>query len=231
MASEAPTRSRRERPSKPALSRQWIIQATVDIVRREGPDKATMRRVAQELDTGPASLYVYIANTAELHAAVLDELLGTLEVSTGGDWAARTHRLLADYRTLLFSYQGLARSALIIRPSGTNATILYDNLLGLLLEGGMESSRASWAVDLLLLYVIANAAEHASPERIGTELAKRSDSERERITHSILDADPAVTPHVSRHAEQILAGTPAQRWDWAINALLAGFAATPVPPT
>ncbi|MCW4457702.1 TetR/AcrR family transcriptional regulator [Microbacterium sp. MPKO10] len=229
MASEAPTRSRRERPSKPALSRQWIIQVTVDIVRREGLDKATMRRVAQELDTGPASLYVYIANTAELHAAVLDDLLGTLAVSTHGDWAERTHQLLADYRTLLFSYQGLARSALIIRPSGRNATILYDNLLGLLLEGGMESSRAAWAVDLLLLYVIANAAEHASPERTGAEPEKRPDSERERITRSIIDADPTLTPHVAGHADQILAGTPTQRWDWAINALLAGFAVTPVP--
>lgn len=229
MAAEVPTRSRRERPSKPALSRQWIIQTTVDIVRREGLDKATMRRVAQELDTGPASLYVYIANTAELHAAVLDELLGTLTLSTDGDWAARTHQLLADYRTLLFSYQGLARSALIIRPSGTNATILYDNLLGLLIEGGTEPARAAWAVDVLLLYVIANAAEHASAEHVGTEPAPRSDSDRERITHSIRDADPELTPHVSRHAEQILSGTPTQRWDWAITALLAGTVATPVP--
>ena len=41
----------------------------------------TMRRLADELDTGAASLYVYVRNTAELHAAVLDELLGSVELS------------------------------------------------------------------------------------------------------------------------------------------------------
>jgi len=52
-----------------------------------------MRRVAQALDTGPASLYVYVANTAALHAAVLDELIGSLQVGTSTamtGWSARS---------------------------------------------------------------------------------------------------------------------------------------------
>ena len=79
--------SRRERPAKPALSRRWIVDTAVRIMRAEGLDKVTMRRLAQELDTGPASLYVYVANTAELHAAVLDDLLGQVDLSgaEGGD--------------------------------------------------------------------------------------------------------------------------------------------------
>jgi hypothetical protein len=32
-----------------------------------------MRRLAQKLDTGPASLYVYLRNTGELHAARPDD--------------------------------------------------------------------------------------------------------------------------------------------------------------
>ena len=71
-------RSRRERPAKPALTRAGIVAAAVEVMRSEGLERVTMRRLAQELDTGPASLYVYVANTAELHAAVLDELLGDL---------------------------------------------------------------------------------------------------------------------------------------------------------
>src|SRR4051794_41785849 len=81
-------RSRRERPAKPALTREWIVAETIEIMRKEGLEKVTMRRVAQALDTGPASLYVYVANTAELHAAVLDELIGSLDFGTG-DWRGR----------------------------------------------------------------------------------------------------------------------------------------------
>src|SRR3954454_14940364 len=110
-------RSRRDRPAKPALSRDWIVAETIKIVRAEGLERATMRRVAQALDTGPASLYVYVANTAELHAAVLDELIASTDPEPG-DWLARLESVLAAYAEVLFTYPGLARSALVLRPTG-----------------------------------------------------------------------------------------------------------------
>ncbi|MFD6620080.1 TetR family transcriptional regulator, partial [Streptomyces albidoflavus] len=48
--------SRRERPAKPALTREGIIDAAVLIMEEEGLQRVTMRRLAQALDTGPASL-------------------------------------------------------------------------------------------------------------------------------------------------------------------------------
>ena len=68
-------RSRRERPAKAPLTRRGIVAAAVQVMRSEGMGRVTMRRLAKELDTGPASLYVYFRNTAVLHGAVLDDLL------------------------------------------------------------------------------------------------------------------------------------------------------------
>src|SRR5262244_2297549 len=102
--SEMP-RSRRARPAKPALTRAGIIATAVRLVRTEGLDRITMRRLAQELDTGPASLYVYLSNTAELHAAVFDEILGTVDlapVDADGDWRERLIRVLTSYTKLIF---------------------------------------------------------------------------------------------------------------------------------
>src|SRR4051794_36220693 len=82
-------RSRRERPAKPALTHDGIVATAVRVMEAEGLDRVTMRRLAQELDTGPASLYVYVANTAELHAAILEDLLGEVDlrpVRAEGDW-------------------------------------------------------------------------------------------------------------------------------------------------
>src|ERR1022692_1858482 len=56
--------SRRERPAKSALTREGIVAAAVGVMQAEGLDRVTMRRLAQELDTGAASLYVYVRNTA-----------------------------------------------------------------------------------------------------------------------------------------------------------------------
>jgi AcrR family transcriptional regulator len=236
---EEMTRSRRERPAKPALSREWIVAETIAIMKREGLEKATMRRVAKALDTGPASLYVYVANTAELHAAVLDELLGALDLgavpaSTGdagtvADWQGRLEALLRGYAAVLFAYPGLARSALVLRASGPNSVLLYDRALGLLLEGGVEPWRASWGVDLLLQYVTANAAEHSDPAPGDIQAVDDEEARWDDLTRALRTADPLVAPHLARHADAMLGGAPEQRVTWALRALVAGLVITPTP--
>ncbi|WP_282206420.1 TetR/AcrR family transcriptional regulator [Kitasatospora fiedleri] len=81
-------RSRRERPAKPALTRAGIVTAAVRLMEAEGLQRVTMRRLAQELDTGPASLYVYVANTAELHAAILEHHLGRVDLGAAAGTGA-----------------------------------------------------------------------------------------------------------------------------------------------
>lgn len=131
-------RSRRERPAKPALTRDGIIATAVELLRAEGMQRVTMRRLAQELDTGPASLYVYVRNTAELHAAVLDELLGEVDLgpaTAAGDWRERLVQVLTSYTSVLLEHPSLARSALVARPSGERYLNLLEALLSLLDQG------------------------------------------------------------------------------------------------
>src|ERR1700685_2744745 len=122
MASEArPVGSRRERPAKPALTRDGIVATALRLMRAEGLDRVTMRRLAQELDTGAASLYVYVRNTAELHAAMLEDLLGQIDqspVTAAGDWRERLIEVLTSYTAILFEHPGLAPSALVTPPRG-----------------------------------------------------------------------------------------------------------------
>lgn len=224
-----PVKSRRERPAKPALSREAIVAETIRITREEGLDRATMRRVAAALDTGPASLYVYVANTAELRAAVLDELLAPLHVRPDGDWQMRLEALLSDYAGVLFARPGLARAALVLRSTGPNTVRLWDRVLGLLIEGGIEPHRASWGVDLLLQQVTANAAEHSEPATGDVDSPADDEAEWDALTRSVRTADPSRAPHVAAHADVLLSGSPVQRTTWAVRALLAGIAATPTP--
>ncbi|MBO0511379.1 TetR/AcrR family transcriptional regulator, partial [Streptomyces beijiangensis] len=160
-SSDTPS-SRRERPAKPALTRAGLVAAAVAVMETEGLHKVTMRRIAQELDTGPASLYVYVRNAAELHAAVLDELLGRVEPpSEDGTWRERLEKVLTSYAHLLLDRPALARSALVARPSGPHYLDLIEILLALLAEGGVPDGQAAWGVDVLLQHATATAAEHA----------------------------------------------------------------------
>ena len=242
MPSDAPeareVRSRRERPAKPALSREWIVAETIRIMRAEGLEKATMRRVAQALDTGQSSLYVYVANTAELHAAVLDEVLAPVVQPPTGQrsgrrrtarWQPDLEQVLMAYRDVLMTHHGLARSALLLRPHGPNAVRLYDRVLGLLLAGGVETTRAAWGVDLLLQHVTATAAEHSAPAAADVDAPADPQGEWDALTRALHSADPEQAPHIGEHAQAVLAGTPEQRWRWQLRALVAGITGSPEP--
>ncbi|MGV9405796.1 TetR/AcrR family transcriptional regulator [Streptomyces sp. NPDC003667] len=214
-------RSRRERPAKPALSREGIVTAAVAILRAEGLRKVTMRRLAQELDTGPASLYVYVRNTDELHAAVLDELLGTVgPAPAGGDWRERLERVLTDCTRMLLAHPDLARSALTARPSGPHYLNLIETLLALLAEGGVPHDRAAWGVDLLLQHATATAAEHAG---------EKSPGDWQALDSALRGASRDTHPHIAARAGQLLSGTPEARMSWAFRALIDGIERTAVP--
>ncbi|MEV6909228.1 TetR/AcrR family transcriptional regulator [Amycolatopsis sp. NPDC051071] len=217
----APEKSRRERPAKPALTRDGIVAMAVGILREEGLRKVTMRRLAQELDTGAASLYVYVRNTAELHAAILDELLGTIEPSSEGDWRARLERLLTAYTAMLLEYPGLALSALVARPSGENYLGLVERMLALLAEGEVPRERRAWGVDVLLQHATATAAEHAGQD---------SPQEWDALARAVQDADETTHPQIAAHSADLLSGQPAQRLSWGLRVLISGITRTEVPP-
>lgn len=220
-------RSRRERPAKPALTRTGIVAAAMAVLRSEGLQKVTLRRLAAELDTGPASLYVYFRNAADLHAAVLDDLLGTVDlgpVSALGPWRDRLGAVLSSYIDVLMRYPSLARSALLTRPSGACYLDLVEALVALLREGGVEADRAAWAVDLLLQFATATGAEQATHRE-----SPENHDEWDALSTAIDNADPERHPQIRELGQQLLSGTGIARMHWGLTVLLNGILATALP--
>jgi len=205
-ARKAPV-SRRDRPAKPPLSREGVIAVSLRIMRDEGLEKVTMRRIAAELDTGPASLYVYVENMAELHGALLDEVLRDLPEHDD------PVGLLCAYTMMLSRYPSLARSILLLRPTGPRYLRLIDTVLGMLLAAGIAPRPAAWGVDLLLQMATASAAEHGGQEQPAGQ----------QQIEAVKEADPADFPHVDRVREELFSGTGEERQRWAFTAAIAGI--------
>ena len=219
-----PPRSRRERPAKPALTRQGIIDAALAILRAEGLHKVTMRRIAQALDTGPASLYVYVRNTADLHVQILDALLAAViePRASEGTWRDQVKQVLTRYLFVLFDYPEIARMTLTMHPSGPNYLSLLEQLLALLKQAGMPDREAGWAVDLLLLYATAVAAEHSTRKERGA--AAEEDS---ALVAAIATIDARRYPHLAQIGDELFSGSGPDRFAWAIDVLLSGALSTP----
>jgi AcrR family transcriptional regulator len=221
-----PAGSRRERPAKPALTRAGIVAAAMAVMRAEGLDRVTMRRLAQELDTGAASLYVYVRNTAELRAAMLEELLGQIDlgpVAADGDWQDRLIQVLTAYTAILFEHPGLAQSALVTRPSGPAYFGLVDGILGLLDAGGIPGDRAAWAMDLLLHFATATAVEQGTRER-----AVDAQDEEDAVAAALHDVPASQFPHIAAVGAAELMSGPG-RLSWGFHVLINGIIQTPRP--
>jgi AcrR family transcriptional regulator len=223
-----PAASRRERPAKPALTRDGIVAAAVGVMQAEGLDRVTMRRLAQELDTGAASLYVYIRNTAELHAAMLEELLSRVDlgpVTAAGDWQDRLIEVLWSYTSILFEQPGLAQSALVTRPNGPAYLSLADGILALLSIGGVPPDRAAWAVDILLHFATSTATEQGVRQQ-----AIDAQDEWDALVAALGDAPADAFPHIAAiGVTELMSGRGPDRVTWGFGVLINGIRHTPRP--
>ena len=203
------------------------MATALEIMRQEGLERLSMRRLAADLDTGQASLYVYVANTAELHGALLDELLAELELHRPAqpDTARDTLvDLLCDFTELLMRYPSLARSVLSLWPTGPNYLALIEEIIQLLELGGVESRQAAWGVDVLLQHATASAAEHGTR---GESID--ADAQSYDLSDAIAEAPERDFPNIARLRGELFSGTGGQRARWQLTALIQGIATTPTP--
>ncbi len=216
--------SRRARPAKAALSQDVIVCAALDLLSQNGIKGLSLRKVAAALDTGPASLYVYVANLDELLALVLDRALGEVERPTdpAGDWREQLKTLLRSYFGMLIDRPGLAQVALRTIPAGANMTDLTETMLALLTRGGIDVGRAAWALDLLLLHSAALAAEQDNRRYSNMDTLIR------RLKETTESAPAATHPNIHAAGPELYTGTR-ERYEWALDALINGVIGTPRP--
>ncbi|GMA60462.1 TetR family transcriptional regulator [Alicyclobacillus fastidiosus] len=199
------------------------MQTAYELLKKQGIQGISMRRVAKELDTGPSSLYVYVKNFQELCAFVLDYGLGQLVLPTSaeGSWKERLFDALDAYLMLLFEQPGLAELSLTTIPMGTNSLRLIEFILSALYEGGVSSKAAAWGADLFLFYVSSTAFEHVSWKQDGND-------HMSVIKQSFQMVNPVHYPLIASLKEELFSGdTEAkERFRWGLEVILQGILKT-----
>jgi len=227
----------RTRAAKAPLSRDAVVAAALALVDQAGCSAVTMRRVAQALDTGPASLYVYVADRDELMASAYDLALRPVELPgpADGDWRARLEVLVDRVITALAGHDDIALVALAQVQTGGQALRISEEMLRLLREGGLDGATCVWAADLLDQYVTSSALEWAGwlrsqrgldpAEAAESVLALAAGSELDAVLRG-LDAAEFPTLHALR-GPLTTAGDSGARAAWKLRVLLDGLLAQP----
>jgi AcrR family transcriptional regulator len=213
------------------LSREAIVDAALTVLDAEGLDAVTMRRVADELGTGPASLYAHVADKEEMVHLVFDRVLGevTLPDSIDPDrWDEQLKDLCRSIRSTMRRHQDIARAGLGHIPTGEGALPGMNMLIGLLLAGGVSERVASLSIDILGLYLTATAYE----ESLDT-FPVNDEAESERF-HAELNQFFASLPrdrypYLFALAGPLTDGDGDHRFEFGLDLLVRGIASTVTP--
>ena len=221
------TRSTRDRPAKAPLSREAVVDAALEVCRADGLDAVTMRRVAAELDTGAASLYVYVRNREELERAMSDRVAASIELESPDParWREQLHRLLGRMLAALQAHPGLAAASLADVPSTDAPFDFMENLLGLLLSGGAGRQDAAWACDILFLLTTATAIEND----VRGDRGQLTEQDFMGLVHDLRARFAGLPtdryPLIVASADEMVAGDGGDRFHFGIDALLDGVVA------
>ncbi|WP_099904900.1 TetR/AcrR family transcriptional regulator [Streptomyces sp. TLI_171] len=148
------------RPRTPLLSRERIVDAALALVDAEGLPALSTRRLAAELSVSGPSLYNHFATKDELLDAVVDSVMGEVDLTmfdAPQDWRTALRDWARSYRAALAAHphvvpvlaQGPGR-----RP---HALRLADAVFGCLVDAGWPRGQAT-RIGALMRYFITGSA-------------------------------------------------------------------------
>lgn len=218
------SRTRRRPRARRALSQEAIVDAAMGVLRREGLDAVTMRRVGQELDTGAASLYAHVADKEELHSLMLDRVAGELTVPAPDParWQDQIRQLARSMLRLMESYPGIARVPIANVPTGPNSLRMAEGMLAILRAGGVPDRAAAMACDILPLYVTATAFEASVYAERGTTEEDHADRIAE-MREYFAALPPDRFPNIVALAVPLTSGAGEERFEFGLDLMLRGL--------
>jgi AcrR family transcriptional regulator len=225
---DPPWAKRRPRPERVRLSRDRIVDTALALLDESGYDALSMRKVAEALGTGAASLYAHVTGREDLLDQMVDRLSGTIHVPDPDPerWQEQLTAVMTDIYRAYREHPGLARATMGKVPTGPQTLVVIDRLLGIMRAGGLPERVIAYGADILPLYATA----YAFDEGIHAEQMSEEEIVRyyDQVGEYFRSLPPDRFPHI--HAlSGVLAGAeeadPEARFRFGLDMLITGIAA------
>lgn len=154
-----------ESPRAPALTAADVIGAAIAIADAESLGAVSMRRLAAALEIPTMAVYRYVPSSDQLQAAMLDRVLGELELpERSADWRADVDACLRALWASMKAHPWLAGAMSMTRPAVLpGAMPMSEHLLGALFDAGLEPA-AAFTEYLCLLTTVRGLGMTIEPE-------------------------------------------------------------------
>jgi AcrR family transcriptional regulator len=145
-----PDRSARRR--RDPISRDAIVDIAIKLLDAEGLDALSMRRIADELGTGAASLYWHVGSKDGLLDLIFDQIIGEGEIPDPepGRWREQIKEVARAQRAVVLRHPYVVRISIGRIPMGPNALRYSERVLAILRAGGLPPWLAVQGSHLLI---------------------------------------------------------------------------------
>jgi len=200
------------------LTRDAIVGAAMDILHEEGLERLSMRRVAERVDAGVASLYWHVADKEQLIHLMLDRAIGEIELPDPDPkrWEEQLREYARSAREMFKRNPGMASASFGRVPMGPSLARLAEWLLTLLTGAGVPTRPAAWFADLIALVGAAQAIED-DVDSAGEDEAIAG------IAAYIGMLPPAEFPNLIASMREMAGGSADERFEFALDLLLRGI--------
>src|ERR1700694_3872226 len=139
---------RAERGKPPTLTEEQIVRAALDIIRTEGLDALSMRRLSRELGRSGMAPYWYVADKRELLDLMACKLMAevTLPEPDSAPWETRLRTVVTEIDARLHDHPGIA-GVLLERMRSTDQRLM-SGITQILLSAGFRGA------DVVLSYAM-----------------------------------------------------------------------------
>jgi AcrR family transcriptional regulator len=137
------------------ISVQAIVAAAIRVLDADGLAALSMRRLAEELGTGAASLYWHVGSKDGLLDLVFDELIGEADVPDPDParWREQLKEVARAQRATTLRHPYAVRLSIGRTPLGPNALRYSERVLAILRAGGLPPRLAVQGYLLLIATV------------------------------------------------------------------------------
>lgn len=206
-----------------SYTQEQVLEIALRLADTGGAEALTIRGVATELGSAPNAVYTYFPTREALRAAVVDHVLGEvdLDLSRHKDWRTALRHLATGLHQVLAAHPGVVPLFVAGPMFGTNALASGEAVLAVLRDAGFTADDAAKVLYTLLVYTIGFAAMDAAELPGGAPPPQRQRvKERQAAFHGV----PAEDFPLTRSAAGTMARyiTTAQ-FHYGLDALIAGL--------
>ncbi|MFI6394945.1 TetR/AcrR family transcriptional regulator C-terminal domain-containing protein [Nonomuraea sp. NPDC050547] len=184
-----------------SLERAQIVEAAIGLVREEGVEALTIRRLAAEVGASRMALYRHVADKDALLDLVADEVATQVirEEALRGPWQERLRRLAHSMRTVLSEHPGLVDRVMSRANAGPGGLRIADTIADVLLAAGLDVQAAARHYLIFVDFVFGRVrrefhGDPTAPERNAELFAAAEASPEANRLKALLPSLRSLTP-------------------------------------